>query len=155
MPRPFWTMKAGPERQAAREAYYASRPELPEVPRGHAPVEFEVNGKRGFVGTSGFHWPYTTDLEKRVARVGAASDLRPDATVKVVEENDAIYFVGRSGARCVAMLDSRWEFRASYGAAIEVERTLASQKPTTIATSSLGEAEPGPVVSGPLTARGV
>ena len=110
-------MKSGPERQAAKAAYFSTRPELPEVPKGHAPVEF--NG--GFVGPAGFHWPYDTNLEKRAARILAQSDLRPSPLIRVVEEDGMVHLVGRSGWRYPANLDSERLFKVFYGAAVQTE----------------------------------
>ena len=119
--RPWWSMPAGRERQAAKAAYYGSRPELPEVRRGHAPVEFELDDRNGFVGPAGFHWPYETDLEKRAARLAAQSDLRSSPLIEVREENGEVCLVGRSGWRYPANLDSSRLFKVFYGAAIQAE----------------------------------
>jgi len=119
MSSPWWSMKSGPERQAAKAAYFSTRPELPEVPKGHAPVEF--NG--GFVGPAGYHWPYDTNLEKRAARILAQSDLRPSPLIRVVEENGMVHLVGKSGWRYAANLDSERLFKVFYGAAVQTEMT--------------------------------
>jgi hypothetical protein len=130
--RQWWSMPSGPERQAAKEAYYASRPELPDVPRGRAPAEFEADGRKGFVGTAGFHWPYATDLEKRAARLAAQSDLRPSPLIQVVEDGGAVHLVGRSGWRYPADVSSPRLFKVFYSAAVQAEMIVnerAANKP--------------------------
>ena len=125
--RQWWSMPSGPERQAAKAAYYGSRPELPDVRRGHAPVEFELDGRKGFVGPAGFHWPFTTDLEKRAARLAAQSDLRPSPLIQVIEDGGAVHLVGRSGWRYPADLDNPRLFKVFYSAAVQAE-TIVSEK---------------------------
>lgn len=124
--RPWWSMPPGAERQAAKAAYYGSRPELPDVRRGHAPVEFELDGSKGFVGPAGFHWPYATELEKRAARLAAQSDLRPSALVRVMEDSNTVHLVGRSGWWYAANLDSSRLFKVHYLAAVQTE-TIQSE----------------------------
>ena len=125
--RQWWSMPPGRERQAAKEAYYASRPELPDVPKGHAPKEIEVEGRRGFVGPAGFFWPYTGDLEKRAARLAAQTDLRPSPLVQVVEDGGTVRLVGRSGWRYSADLDSPRLFKVFYGAAVQAETIVGAR----------------------------
>ena len=127
MDRPWWAMPSGRQRRAAKAAYYACRPELPDVPKGHAPKEIEVEGKRGFVGPAGFFWPYNGDLEKRAARLAAQTELRPSPLIQVVEDSGVVHFVGRSGWRYDANLDTARLFKVFYGAAVQAETIVAAR----------------------------
>ncbi len=122
--KPWWSLPPGPERAAAKAAYYATRPGLPDVLRGHGPVQCEVDGSKGFVGPAGFFWPYDTDLERRAARLAAQTNLRPSPLIRVVEETGAVRLIGRSGWRYDANLDTPRLFRVFYGAAVQTETTL-------------------------------
>ncbi len=125
--RPWWFMPSGPERQAAKAAYYGSCPELPDVRRGRAPVEFELDGCKGFVGPAGFHWPYATELEKRAARLAAQSDLRPSPLIQVVEDGGAVHLVGRSGWKYSADLSNPRLFKVFYSAATQAEMIVTER----------------------------
>ena len=54
-------MKSGPERRAAKDGILFTRPELPDVAQGHAPVEF--NG--GLVGPAGLPLAVHTPIVKK------------------------------------------------------------------------------------------
>ena len=97
-----------------------NRPEYFRRPKGSMPVE--VDG--AFVSSAGHYWPYSTPTERRVAELGAASGLPPDPSITVIDRGGRIYFVGASGVECEALLGNAREFRASYNATRQVEKTL-------------------------------
>ena len=126
-------------RRIAREGFeklHPIDPRLPDVPPGHRPVEFVLDGQTGMVGSAGFFWAYNSALEKLVARLGAASNESPDSRITIEEDGVTYFFVGSSGGRSLAFLDSC--FAPSYRAAVSVEEELAKradQLPTTKAVA--------------------
>lgn len=124
----WWSMRPGPEREAAKAAYYTNWPEV--VPRGTARKVKLSDGQSAFAGSGGV-WPFTDRATKRLAITAAQSGVIPDPRLTIVRANGRFVARGKRGEYAL-YTDCVVTFRASYRAASDCERTLANREFTTL-----------------------